>query len=177
MTVWKRVASGRYINLSAFSVADVDLEDILVSLSNMARFDGHSALCPPLSVLQHSILVHDLQAGIDPHLCHDALIHDCHEAYIGDVASPTKQLTGYVEPAHIAAVVRTALDGDPDACVKAADILALDIERRSMWDSEPGDEKYWPTPCTTMTDGKARAIFDEYRFMGRDDFMRRFDAR
>ena len=68
--------------------------DYLMALSNQCRFNGH---VPEFySVLQHSLVVSLLAqlAGEPAYVQRAALMHDVHEAYCGDVASPQK---AYIE--------------------------------------------------------------------------------
>ena len=68
--------------------------DITVSLSRLARFNGHTT--KPYYVAQHSIIVSQMvkNAGADPKLQLAALLHDAHEAYISDIPSPVKWSMG-----------------------------------------------------------------------------------
>lgn len=67
---------------------EFDMEDIVHSLSNLCRFNGHCLRF--YSVAEHSVLVSYLceHAGGDPM---EALLHDACEAYVGDVPSPLRQ--------------------------------------------------------------------------------------
>jgi 5'-deoxynucleotidase YfbR-like HD superfamily hydrolase len=68
--------------------------DYLTALSHQCRFNGH---VPEFySVLQHSLVVSLLAqlAGEPAYVQRAALMHDVHEAYCGDVASPQK---AYIE--------------------------------------------------------------------------------
>lgn len=59
------------------------IEDIAHSLARQCRFTGH--VYNHYSVAQHCCIVHDnVQERIRPH----ALLHDAHEAYLGDPAAP-----------------------------------------------------------------------------------------
>ena len=63
------------------------IEDIAHALSNICRFNGHSRVF--YSVAQHSVLMAEyISIGYK----NAALLHDAHEAYIGDVSSPLKSL-------------------------------------------------------------------------------------
>jgi len=66
------------------------LEDIANALAKINRFNGHTVL--PYSVAEHSVLVAKLaeNAGEEHQVQLAALMHDAHEAYIGDFARPQK---------------------------------------------------------------------------------------
>ncbi len=67
----------------------VDIEDIAHALSMLCRFTGHTSSF--YSVAQHSVLC-ALKAPA--HLSMQALLHDAHEAYVGDLNSPLKSIVG-----------------------------------------------------------------------------------
>lgn len=65
--------------------------DLPVMLGRTRRFGGTGSL--EWSVLQHSMLVALLwlRAGYDRENLHYALLHDAHEAYLGDIPAPVKK--------------------------------------------------------------------------------------
>jgi len=64
-----------------------DIEEIAHALSNICRFNGH--VRKNYSVAQHSFLC----SMVNTHECpYEKLMHDCSEAYIGDVTSPLKRM-------------------------------------------------------------------------------------
>lgn len=67
----------------------VRIEDIAFSLSNVSRFGGHVRRC----VASHSMVVEAavrlLGGGTGARL--HGLLHDAHEAYLGDMCNPLKQ--------------------------------------------------------------------------------------
>lgn len=151
---WKRVASGKYVDLNNLKPEDIDLYDIEVALNNIIRFTGHHKDTKPLTVAQHSVLVCELSRMYEPddgELHRAALIHDFAEAYIGDVATPVKKAMGdhwhdFARP--IEDLVEKEVNGylfdeHVRERVKLYDLLALDIERRSMWKDQRG-KAYWP---------------------------------
>ncbi|MFG1319866.1 hypothetical protein [Xanthobacter autotrophicus] len=78
-------ASGRTWRLLDPSPADVDFRDIAAHLAKACRFAG--ACHVPYSVAQHSVVVAD---QLPPTLRLYGLLHDAHEAYIGDIPAPMK---------------------------------------------------------------------------------------
>lgn len=85
--------SGLFLDLTDPSPAAITLEDIAWGLANTCRFGGHTSVF--YSVAEHALLCRALiiENG-HPHLAIDALHHDSHEAYIGDLPTPLKNLLG-----------------------------------------------------------------------------------
>ena len=67
----------------------VNIADIAHALSQVNRFTGHTML--PYSVAEHSVHVANL---LPDEYKLEGLLHDASEAYIADMATPVKQLTG-----------------------------------------------------------------------------------
>jgi hypothetical protein len=87
--------SGRQVYLLNPLPEDIVLEDIVVALANTRRFAGHA----PITVAQHSLDVRDdlfaARHGLPQYspvararISLYALLHDAHEAYIGDITQP-----------------------------------------------------------------------------------------
>ncbi len=79
--------SGQHFDLTDPQPDTIRIEDIAHALSQINRFTGHTHR--PYSVAQHS-----LQASyiVPPQFALEALLHDAHEAYTGDVSAPLKSL-------------------------------------------------------------------------------------
>lgn len=125
MTAWMQTASGRHFDLVTPKPAQVDWSDIALHLSRINRFLGATSV--PYSVAQHSVHCHD-HAPDGVKLA--ALLHDAHEAYIGDLTRPVKQALGLVAPAAIGAwwEIETAIQATihEAAGLDAARIAALE---------------------------------------------------
>lgn len=83
--IFVTTASGRSWRLLDPSPADVDFRDIAAHLARLCRFvgAGHTFY----SVAQHSVLV---ASQLPTHMRLYGLLHDAHEAYLGDISSPLK---------------------------------------------------------------------------------------
>lgn len=150
---WKRMATGHYINLNNLRPEDIRIKDIEVSLNETVRFNGHHKDRKPLTVAQHSLLCLNIAKILfpgDDGILRPVFSHDFAEAYIGDVATPVKQALGkgwydWADP--IEHIVDMSFNvqrwPEREAMVKICDLTALDIERRAMWNSQLGKEK-WP---------------------------------
>lgn len=96
---WIQTRSGEAFDLLNPKPEHVQLEDIVYALSHLCRFNGHTSRF--YSVAEHSLHVCDrvLEAGHPARAQLVALLHDAHEAYTGDIASPLKQLLYIQNPA------------------------------------------------------------------------------
>jgi 5'-deoxynucleotidase YfbR-like HD superfamily hydrolase len=90
--------SGRRLDLLDPSPLDIEIEDIAQGLARVARWNGQTTGEHPFSVAQHSLVVEDiaahLQPGLDPRWRLAALLHDAPEYVIGDMISPFKAALG-----------------------------------------------------------------------------------
>lgn len=99
MTHLVQTLGGTLVPLANPQPRHILLPEIARALSRIPRFNGHTLR--PWSVAQHSLLVMELLgADEDPELQLAALLHDAHEAYLGDITSP----------------VAAAIRGTRDAC-------------------------------------------------------------
>lgn len=84
--------TGRVVDLLTPRPEAIDLLDIARSLSRLPRFNGHLRGMHPYSVAEHSLTVARLlPPGADDRLRLAALLHDAHEAYVGDISRPMLQ--------------------------------------------------------------------------------------
>ena len=95
---WQRMLSGRRLDLLDPSPLDVEIEDIAHGLARVARWNGQTVGDYPFSVAQHSLLVEELFALMQPRAGTSqklaALLHDAPEYVIGDMISPFKAVIG-----------------------------------------------------------------------------------
>ncbi len=137
--------SGRMVDLVNTSPDTIYLPDVARHLSRIARFNG-ATRGEVYSVAQHSVLVADLVEKFyritDPLVVMQALLHDAHEAYLGDITTPLKNAPGMraalrrIESQIIDAVytglgVPPPWGGNVDV-INQADQLALRIEARHL---------------------------------------------
>lgn len=87
---WIQTASGAAFNLIAPDPAHIDFDvDVAEALARTARFGGH-VRSGPYSVAQHCCIGADAiwrETG-DSDLALAFLLHDAHEAYLGDITTP-----------------------------------------------------------------------------------------
>lgn len=95
---WQRMLSGRRLDLLDPSPLDIEVEDIAHGLARVARWNGQTLGEHAFSVAQHSLVVEDaaahLQPGLEPRWRLAALLHDAAEYVIGDMISPFKAALG-----------------------------------------------------------------------------------
>lgn len=95
---WQRMLSGRRLDLLDPHAIDIEIDDIALGLSRVARWNGQTLGEHGFSVAQHSLVVEEISAYIDPDLTPaqrlTALLHDAPEYVIGDMISPFKAALG-----------------------------------------------------------------------------------
>lgn len=159
--------TGKVVPLLAPKSEHVCFEDIARALSRVQRFGGHSFY--PYSVAEHSVLVSRLCM---PQHAILGLMHDASEAYAGDVVTPLKKnLPGYreIEERWMLAIGQACGLGDAlghlPADIKAADTIALQTERRDLFNDDRVDpEGPDPSPawgCVAYGDLDAYHAFVE----------------
>jgi 5'-deoxynucleotidase YfbR-like HD superfamily hydrolase len=95
---WQRMLSGRRLDLLDPSPLDIEIGDIAHGLARVARWNGQTTGDHAFSVAQHSLLVDDIFAMMDPRANAAnrlfTLLHDAPEYVIGDMISPFKAIVG-----------------------------------------------------------------------------------
>ena len=95
---WQRMLSGRRLDLLDPTPMDIEIADIAHGLAFQARWNGQTKGDFPYSVAEHSLLVEQLFARVDPKAPAKwllaALLHDAPEYVIGDMISPVKAAVG-----------------------------------------------------------------------------------
>jgi 5'-deoxynucleotidase YfbR-like HD superfamily hydrolase len=95
---WQRMLSGRRLDLLDPSPLDIEIEDIAHGLARVARWNGQTIGDHAFSVAQHSVVVEEIvahiQPGLEPRWRLAALLHDAPEYVIGDMISPFKSALG-----------------------------------------------------------------------------------
>ena len=83
---WCAGRGGRRVELLHPTPEQVDFVEIAWALAGINRYGGHAEI--PISVGQHTLIVFD---AAPPELKPHALLHDAHEARLGDTTSPQKE--------------------------------------------------------------------------------------
>ena len=134
--------SGRMVDLRRPTAADIQPQAMMESLLYLTRFTGHAGA---YSVAQHSVLVACFVARITDSaaLFAEALYHDLHEAYVGDVASPLKSLLPDYQAIEESWRLMTAqvlgLPEIPSALVRRADQALCAVEMQDLMPRAPQD--------------------------------------
>jgi 5'-deoxynucleotidase YfbR-like HD superfamily hydrolase len=125
---WQRMLSGRRLDLLDPSPMDIEMVDIAHGLARVARWNGQTVGDHGFSVAQHSIVVEEIAAHLEPRLevrwRLTALLHDAPEYVIGDMISPFKAALGFdyrifEEKLEAAIHIRFGLPAKTPAAVKA----------------------------------------------------------
>ena len=134
------------------------LDDIAIGLSRTMRFSGQT---PHMySVLAHTLVVGKLVAEVDKNYVVYALLHDGHEALIGDTPRPWKHDQTMEDEAYLDDLMRVALglpsQPPPGAieAVKQADEDALWAEAHALGHRRA--QEIWPRE--KFTEGATRAL-------------------
>ena len=180
---WILTCSGRVFDLQLAGPDDINLGDIATALSKINRFGGHTSRL--YSVAEHSIhvsrIMEDHLAIGHPAALMAALLHDAHEAYVGDMATPLKDVLGPAWSAVESRIEHQVLRkfGVSAAAqawrghIKHADLLALATERRDLL---PVGGPAWPclhtiAPLDSLDLRRSSYRPDDWR----DAFCDRFD--
>lgn len=135
MTVMQ-LHSGILMDLANPKVSDINIYDIALALSCINRFNGHTKW--PYSVAEHSVWVAD---NLHPEIAIYGLLHDAHEAYIGDITTPVAELIGKEIVEHyknkIQLIIYEAfklkkLCPTNQRLVKEQDFISLFVEKRDI---------------------------------------------
>lgn len=127
---WLQTTSGRAFDLLNPDWRQVDFAvDVPDALARLARFTGHVP-GGPYSVAQHCVIGADavFQATRDREAAAAFLLHDAHEAYLGDIATPIvaalNEIFGpsMVREGEVGYAIRTLKEGLDLAIYKAAGI-------------------------------------------------------
>lgn len=170
---WLQTSTGRKVSLREPRVEDISIRDIAAHLAKLCRFSGATDLF--FSVAQHCVLVSEM--FVSPVEATYALLHDAHEAYIGDISSPMKAalvVDGHLDRVALMAdrfdhVIRLAVGINPEMpygleqFLHHADRVQLATELRDL---VPGNTKGWgplpdprPRPIVPLRWDKAEELF------------------
>jgi len=90
--------SGRRLDILDPSPLDIEIEDIALGLSRVARWNGQTSGAHGFSVAQHCLVVVELMRRADPRLPPPALraglLHDAPEYVTSDLITPFKRAIG-----------------------------------------------------------------------------------
>ena len=151
---WQRMLSGRRVDLLDPSPLDIEIEDIAHGLSRVARWNGQTAGRSAFSVAQHSLLVEELAAYIDPGMTPAlrlaTLLHDSAEYVIGDLISPFKAAVGLdyrefenklLTAIHIRFGLPAVLPQKATRLIKRADRMAAFLEATQLAGFSPTEAR------------------------------------
>lgn len=105
-----RTQSGVLVSLAQPDPSSIDIRDIACHLSRINRFLGATMF--PISVAQHSVNVAHLLAirGADAMTQLIGLLHDAHEAYMGDVPTPVGEALEQIAGIDAVSILKHRID-------------------------------------------------------------------
>jgi hypothetical protein len=152
---WIQTLHGHVVELHNPDLTEVSIDEVAVALSRINRFSGHTLL--PYNVAHHSVIV---AKHLEPHgkaMAYAGLMHDAHEAFIGDITSPVKRLCGdafrELDERMIRAVCqrwRVSYELVTSEAVKLSDMRTLATEKRDIMSK---CEKDWGLSYEPWNDG------------------------
>lgn len=138
---WQRMLSGRRLDILDPCPLDIEIEDIALGLSRVARWNGQTVGDHGFSVAQHAVLVVEVMRRQRPDLAEDALLagllHDAPEYVTSDLITPFKRAIGAVyvgieekvmQAIHLAFGLPPVLPEEWSRSIKRADSTAAFLE-------------------------------------------------
>lgn len=135
---WMQTSTGGTVDLANPYPPTLRIEDIAIHLSRLCRFTG----AVDVTIGQHVLTCYQaaLAAGLPWDVCRWALLHDAHEAYMGDLSRPLKMALGcevvkrVEERIQVAICTRFGLALTPEihARVQLIDDMAMRAEFASL---------------------------------------------
>lgn len=134
----KPLPSGKVIDFNNLKNYDFTVEEIADLLSHVKRFNGYG-----IDVASHSLWVANTLFYLtgNPHIALLGLMHDAQEAYIGDIATPVKDVAGHgwrqLENAVSRAImwklnIKHEYNLGSEALVKLVDQVSLKLEFETL---------------------------------------------
>ncbi len=137
--------SGRRLDLLDPTPLDIEIADIALGLSRVARWNGQTSGQWSFSVAQHSLLVErlviDFKPATPPRWRLAALLHDAPEYVIGDLITPFKAAVGLdykalevslMRAVHLRFGLPAELPGSAARLIKRADRAAAYLEATQL---------------------------------------------
>ena len=152
---WTQTHTGCAVDLLNPRADTIRAHDLAVAQSRIVRFNGHTLPdLQPYVVAHHAHLVESLMPeGTPPVVRLAALLHDAHEAYVGDLITPLVQAMAALSPSvpvlvdqikfRLQDAIETAVGMPLDVrldhhdAIHFADMLALAAEKRDLMGPEP----------------------------------------
>lgn len=161
---WQRMLSGRRLDLLDPSPVDIEIEDIAHGLARVARWNGQTTGDWAFSVAQHSVIVEQVMADLQPDLEIKwrlaGLLHDAPEYVVGDMISPFKAAMGVdfkslenrlQEAIHIRFSIPPLVPKKVQALIKKADKASAYFEATQIAGfGEVEARKFWGPPKTAL---------------------------
>lgn len=136
MDTWIQTYTGKEFRLDRFPPDQFNMLDVAHALSHLCRYTGHTKHF--YSVAEHCVYAYEVAPD---ELKRTALLHDLSEAYLGDMASPLKNMIqGYRDIEHALMLAASKVYDFhyplPNP-IKWIDIRLLQTERLALLGDEP----------------------------------------
>ena len=157
-TFYKETASGIMMDFNNPQSGTVNIEDMAWSLSGLNRYTGAGKFVKGYSVAQHSVLIswwlRDNGYNWDIQL--EGLLHDAHEAYMGDIVTPLKRAIPAI--ADFELVFQTWVRSELGMAAQFADLVE-ECDRRIVYDES---KALLPIPFGSHPNGPLNVDIDEW---------------
>ena len=164
---WQRMLSGRILDLLDPTPMDIEIEDIAHGLAFVARWNGQTRGDYAYSVAEHSLLVEEIFARLNPDAPAKwrlaALLHDAPEYVIGDMISPVKSAVGpgygllderLTAAVHLRFGLPSVIPAPVKKRIKQADKISAWLEATQIAGFTMGEaDKFFGTPDPTLARG------------------------
>ncbi len=145
----RAIKVGRHLlDLEHLDLRDVTIAEIAHALSQLTRWTGHTRV--PYSVAEHSVRVCRYLRHIGSIHERAGLMHDAHEAIIGDVSTPVKSIIPGFDVLELAAMRAVARRfGTPERLppdVHGADMAIASAENRDLLPPHARDREWLCPP-------------------------------
>ena len=164
---WQRMLSGRILDLLDPTPMDIEIEDIAHGLAFVARWNGQTRGDYAYSVAEHSLLVEEIFARLNPDAPAKwrlaALLHDAPEYVIGDMISPVKAAVGpgygllderLTAAVHLRFGLPSVIPAPVKKRIKQADKISAWLEATQIAGFTMGEaDKFFGTPDPTLARG------------------------
>lgn len=174
-----RTYTGRDVSLDSPQAQTIDIRDIACGLSRINRFSGATRL--PLNVADHSInVVRWLGMLKAPPITQMlGLLHDAHEAYMGDITTPVRRQV----KACVSIDVFRQIADQLDQVIRSAFGLAELTDARHLAAVDLADQAVFAAEWRDLMDGPSPSLFTPAPFAikprspdkAEQDFLRFFE--
>lgn len=173
---WTQSHSGKPFDLFDPKPEQIDIHDIAIALSRIARYNGHTKEF--YSVAEHCVIGSKLYPNITAKERLDILLHDAAEAYIGDIVDPLKKNFPWIKhiESNILGVIYEALElerPEDKSLIKQTDLIMVHLEKSSLMAPEQRD---WRLPSRPEAEIEFKGFYNWSPNQALIEFLLRYDS-